>query len=181
MLNSCFMYQITDEPQENCLQHKNRDISSSLRKPAEQVATYGAPFISNYRGRNGSPGKCHCHGLCCVCAVSGQLQLLQGKSALTEAEQIPPPVGHSWAALNRHRKLREKSLEIPVFGWKVRDIFVFKDTEVPCFSWFIPQSRGRITKISKTSQILGQVCEQIKAALCDWDSKLLWNENQYTI
>lgn len=40
MLNSCFMYQITDEPQENCLQHKNKDISSSLRKSAKQVAAH---------------------------------------------------------------------------------------------------------------------------------------------
>lgn len=48
-------------------------------------------------------------------------------------------------------KLREKSLEIPVFGWKVCDIFVFKDTQVPFFSppRFIPQSRGKIAKISK--------------------------------
>lgn len=107
-----------------------------------------------------------------VCELC-QLQLLQGKSQ-SRSQQL------GWAALNRHRNW-EKSLEIPVFGWTARDHFVFKDTQLSFFSRFIPQSRGRIAKRSKNPQILGQIFEQIKAAGCDWDEKLLWNENQYTI
>lgn len=129
-----------------CFSIKNKERSWALRKPAKQAAAQeptelllslimvgGMEALANVTAT----------GSVCVCCV--RTAPAAPRKICSDRDTAHPTTSTGLA------KLREKSLEIPVFGWKVCDIFIFKDTQVPFFSppRFIPQSRGKIAKISK--------------------------------